>query len=129
MGILLDTCVLYWLAFDRAKLSHASVATINAHLDALFVSSISAFEVAMNHRKGRVVVPMVPARWFRTVLRKHHIQSKPVTSKIALLSVDLPPHHNDPFDRIIIATAAVNKWPIVTPDREIAKYAEITAIW
>lgn len=129
MALLLDTCVLYWLASDQLKLSERATREIASNEGELFVSAVSAFEVAMNHRKRRFILPAPPEEWFRDLLRLYRIRSKPVTSAIALRSVTLPPHHNDPADRQIVATAERYGWPVVTPDRHIAQYTEVTVVW
>lgn len=46
-----------------------------------------------------------------------------------LVATGLPPHHNDPADRMIVATAAFHKMPVLTPDIAIRSYKEIKTVW
>ena len=59
----------------------------------------------------------------------HGITELPVTGEISLLSTGLPPIHNDPCDRIIIATGQVNQLKILTCDKLISQYTEADVIW
>ena len=126
---LLDTCVLYWLASDPSKLSGTAADVIRDNQGLLRTSTISAFEVALNHRKGRVVLPSSPESWFRALLRRYRIRSVPIGLRAALLAPVLPPLHNDPADRIIVATAQVHSFTILTPDRYITAYPGVTVLW
>ena len=127
--ILLDTCALLWLAADQAKLSMKARETIGNNPERLFVSAISAFEIAIKTQRGKLELPMAANVWFEKVLRKHGIQEIAISSFIAAQSVSLPPLHNDPCDRFIIATALQNSMAVVTCDALIAQYQEIKVIW
>lgn len=127
--ILLDTCVFLWLAADQAKLSANSRQSLRLNAGRLFVSSISAFEIAVKAKKGKLNLPVNPEDWFSRALRHHGIREIPVNSRIAVQSIALPPLHNDPCDRIIIATALEHTMPVVTSDRLIKQYPGITATW
>jgi PIN domain nuclease of toxin-antitoxin system len=72
---------------------------------------------------------MEPDEWFRAVLAVGSITPLPVTWEIALASTRLAAVHNDPADRIVIATAVAHGCRIVTSDREIAKYPEANVLW
>ena len=101
--VLLDTCTLLWLVSDQRKLSKKAKEAVKQHSDSLFVSSISAFEIAIRSRQRKLELPMSPLEWFVRSLEFHGIHEIPVSSEIAANSVSLPPLHNDPCDRIIIA--------------------------
>ena len=127
--ILLDTCVLLWLASDQKKLSAEAKKTIRQHAGALFVSAITAFEVAIKCRNGALELPLPPLRWYTEALDFHGVRELPITGEIAISSVQLPPLHNDPCDRIIISTAEMNTMRIVTPDRLVSQYKQAEVIW
>ena len=95
----------------------------------LFVSAISAFEIGVKHRKGKIIFPSDPGTWFRQALRLHGIRPIAVTHRVALVSTALPLLHNDPMDRIIVATARVRKLTVLTPDQHIRQYPEISSAW
>lgn len=127
--ILLDTCTLLWLASDPSRLSSSAREQIRGHADALFVSAISAFEIAVKQRKGALMLPLAPEPWFERVLEHHGIEEIPVTGQIASRAVALPPFHNDPCDRIIIATAVTQGLSIITPDEMIRSYGDARVLW
>ncbi len=127
--ILLDTCVLLWLATDQKKLSSLAKNIIRDNAGSLNISAISSFEIALKYHRKKLLLPVTPAEWISTVLEHHGIREIPVNSKIATASAGLPFHHNDPADRMIIATAMTLGMTIVTPDPLIARYAGVTARW
>ncbi|HUU22813.1 MAG TPA: type II toxin-antitoxin system VapC family toxin [Phycisphaerae bacterium] len=127
--VLLDTCALLWLAGDQAGLSQDARATISSSAGSLAVSAISAFEIATKHRQGKLALPLPADKWYGEALRSHGVREIPVDGQTAILAAMLPPVHRDPCDRLIIATAMLHQMPIVTPDRVIARYPDIRAIW
>ena len=126
---LLDTCTLLWLASDQSRLSQASKQAIAGGAGKLFVSAISAFEIGVKHNKGKLVLPTPPAVWFARALRLHGLRRVVVTPRIALKATALPELHNDPMDRIIIATAQIRKMIILTPDEHIRQYPDVSCVW
>ncbi len=127
--ILLDTCALLWLASDQKKLSIKAKKEIEKNTRALFVSAISAFEIAIKCRNGKLELPLSPLEWFSEAADFHGIREIPITSNIAISSVLLPPLHNDPCDRIIIATAQLNAMKILTCDPLISRYKQADVVW
>ena len=127
--ILLDTCVLLWLTSDQDKFSAKAIETIKKNADALFVSSITAFEIAIKCRNGQLALKFPVLEWFSEALISHGIKEIEVTGSIAISSVLLPPLHNDPCDRIIVATAQMNALKILTCDEHIKQYKQIEVIW
>jgi PIN domain nuclease of toxin-antitoxin system len=127
--ILLDTCSLLWLVADQGKLTRRGKELLRANADSLWVSAISAFEVATKSRRGALELPMAPRAWYTHALEFHGLKEVPITGEIAACSVELPFHHNDPCDRIIIATALVHGMSILTPNRLIAQYEEAQTVW
>lgn len=127
--ILLDTCALLWLAADQDKLSTGARKAIRDHADQLFVSSISAFEIAVKARRGKLDLPMDADVWFERALRHHGLTEVKVDGSIAARSVGLPSLHNDPCDRFIIATALQHDMTILTCDNLISQYKEVRVIW
>ncbi|AUX45058.1 uncharacterized protein SOCE26_065390 [Sorangium cellulosum] len=95
----------------------------------LCVSAISAFEIAIKHRKGKLALPLAARDWLRDALQTYAIRELPVTSEIAALAPDVAVSHADPCDRIIIATAQVYSISVVTSDHLIAECADINVLW
>jgi PIN domain nuclease of toxin-antitoxin system len=127
--ILLDTCVLLWLAADPSRLSKLALDQLSEHRGRLFVSAISAFEIGIKHRKGKLELPMPPDDWYEEALEFHGLAEIPVSGRIASRSTLLPSLHSDPCDRILVATAQQHGVAILTPDPLIQAYPEIRWLW
>lgn len=126
--MLLDSCSLIWLASHQKELSGPAIAAIKLECSNLFVSAISAFEIGLKHRKHKLTLPAPVEEWFPEILSVHGIREIPVDGRIAARSAVLPPHHADPCDRIIIATAQLHPMPILTPDPAFRKY-RVKTLW
>lgn len=127
--IILDTCVLLWLVADQEKLSDLAIETIRKNKGMIYLSAISAFEIAIKVEKKKLKLPRKTVEWFELALRLHGIKEIPINSEILMQSVQLPSHHADPADRIIIATAKYKHLMIITPDEHVAKYRSVKTIW
>jgi PIN domain nuclease of toxin-antitoxin system len=100
--VLLDTCALLWWVGDPARLStRARTVLADAETEPC-VSAISAFEIALKHRKGKLDLPLPARDWFREALEIYAVQELPVTSEIAALAPDVALPHADPCDRRLL---------------------------
>ena len=126
---LLDTCTLLWLTSDQTQLSSPAKEAIAGGAGKLFVSAISAFEIGIKHNKGKLELPIPPTRWFNRAMRLHGLRRIAITPRIALRATTLPPLHNDPMDRFIIATAQIRKLVLITPDEHISQYPNLACLW
>jgi len=129
MKLLLDTCAILWLARDVSRLGQSARMIIRERQDSLYVSAISAFEIGVKHRKGKLDLEMSPEDWWNLAVSHHGLQVLPVTDTVALASTALPALHADPCDRIIIATAEGIHASIVTSDQLISQYPSATVVW
>ena len=126
---LLDTCTLLWLVADPGSISETGRDLIDRQEQQAFVSAITAFEIALKHRKKKLRLPLPPAKWFSEAVDMYGLSVIPIDASIAINSALLPEIHNDPCDRIIIATAQVYRLEILTPDPFIARYKEVKTVW
>ena len=127
--LLFDTCTLLWLASAPEKLSGRARELIEDDLGGMFVSSISAFEVAVKHKRGKLTLPGDPAKWFSLALEHLGIREIEVNGDIFARSVSLPDLHKDPCDRIIAATSMVYGLKCLSPDRLIRQYPGVEMEW
>jgi PIN domain nuclease of toxin-antitoxin system len=130
--ILLDTHVwVWWVARPESLSNPARDAIAEAReQDGLWVSSISSWEVALLVRKGRLELTLPVADWLAATEALPFLRFLPVENRIALRANDLPGTlHDDPADRIIAATALIHGLKLVTKDRKLIAYPEITTIW
>jgi PIN domain nuclease of toxin-antitoxin system len=119
--MLLDTCALLWLVGDEHQLSKVARRRIGES-PVVYISAITGFEISMKHRSGKLVLPVPPVDWLKSVLRHHNIEVIPLCIDICIQAVNLPPIHKDPCDRFIIATAKLNDLVVVTADEQFARY-------
>ena len=127
--ILLDTCVLLWLALDQSHLSSTARQTLAAQAGRLWVSPITAFEIGQKHAAGKLELALPPARWFPRALELHGLREARFDAAIALAAAALPRLHNDPFDRLLIATALDQNFTLLTPDEKIRPYPGLASLW
>jgi PIN domain nuclease of toxin-antitoxin system len=109
------------LAIGGGQLTSQTLKAIDES-ETVSVSSISAFEIALSHKKGKLELPCAPDKWYQDVLSHHDIIEIKLDSKIAIASTKLPDHHKDPCDRFIIATAILSNLPIITKDKLFERY-------
>ena len=127
--ILLDTHAFIWMASDPEKLSIRAVDAIQRNREGLIISMATCWEVALLHKRGRLLLPVSPERFTEKAITRHGIHEVPFTRATILASVALPEIHRDPFDRILIAEALHRGCPIVTGDGMIASYPGVSVIW
>ena len=122
MKLLLDTCTFLWLAADDPCLTPAARTSCRSPGNEVFLSSLSAWEIAIKHRLGRLPLPDPPARYVTS--RRTWLRLEPLAFDEECAAHDglLPPHHRDPFDRGLVSQAILNGMTIVTPDPAIARY-------
>jgi len=121
-AIMLDTCGLIWLVNGGGEISEDTLNLIEK-ADIVYVSAATALEVGGKVAIKKLELPMDAEKWYSKVLSIHDLVEIPVTGKIALFSASLPHIHNDPADRIIIATAILNRLPVVTHDSRFSQYS------
>ncbi|MFO7984413.1 MAG: type II toxin-antitoxin system VapC family toxin [Desulfatiglandaceae bacterium] len=126
--IVLDTHIwLWWVNNDVNSLGSLRKELIDT-ADAAAVSAISCFEVAWLARHGRIALPCDRLLWFEKALEGSGIVLLPVTPKISCMAVDLPEHHKDPQDRLIIATALAHTARLMSADTKFQLYEEIATL-
>ncbi|MDM8515539.1 type II toxin-antitoxin system VapC family toxin [Desulfobacterales bacterium HSG16] len=122
MKYLLDTHIFLWWVLDSPKLNnYARKLMIDDDAD-LFLSAASAWEMAIKAQIGKLTLPESVIEFTRRQLMLNEIRSLDITTEHALTTFELPVHHKDPFDRILIAQAIVENMVIITNDAFIKLY-------
>jgi len=119
--VILDTCALLWLASGDKALSRAALKQIN-EAPAIYLSAITGFEIAVKMSKGKLSLPVPAQEWLEKVVEHHGISIIPLDLAICIKAAQLPRIHDDPCDRLIIATAQINGLAVVTRDERFEKY-------
>ncbi len=128
MKILLDTCTFLWIAADAPELSEEARRAFEDPDNEVFLSSASAWEIAIKHALGRLPLPQPPERFVPSERKRHGAASLPIDEESALHLGRLPDLHRDPFDRILVSQAIVGGMAILTPDPLIARYP-VRTMW
>lgn len=119
MNLLLDTHTLIWAFADDPTLSAGARAAIVDPENLVFASAASVWEIAIKRALGKLRAPDdVNAQ-----IVEHRFEPLPVTGGHAWTAGNLPPHHHDPFDRVLIAQATDEALTIVTRDRRFEAYS------
>ena len=123
MGLLLDTHIFCWWFYEPERLSNETREMMQAAAAAgVFVSSASIWEIAIKVRLGKMKAD--PKELFQQIAA-NGFKELPVLSKHALLVTDLPLHHTDPFDRLLIAQAISEPLRLLTGDPQLSRYSEL----
>ena len=126
MALLLDTHAFLWWVQDDPKLTRRARRAIADEDCAL--SLASCWEMAIKVRLGKLEVPVPVERFIQKQVELNGFSLLPISLEHASRVADLPFHHRDPFDRLLVAQAMVEAVPLVTCDPKISPYP-ITRIW
>jgi len=122
--LIVDTHAALWFLEGDRRLSAVARALIeNDRLDRR-LSTASVWEVAIKRKLGTLKAPAD----FHEQLAKQGVSSLSITDAHVLRIADLPPHHRDPFDRILVAQAQVEDMSILSADRKLKAY-DVTVLW
>jgi PIN domain nuclease of toxin-antitoxin system len=125
--ILVDTQIFLWMQGSPARLRSARELIEDENTTVLF-SAASSWGIAIKWRIGKLPLPEPPHRYIPDRMQRSAIQALPVLHSHALAVAELPGHHDDPFDRLLIAQALLEGIALVTADPALRAYgAEL--IW
>lgn len=128
MRVLLDTHTFLWWVLADPRLSARARSVITAPATEVFVSAVSAWEIAIKAGSNRLDLPEPATTYVPSRIAANDFGELPVTVEHAVGVAGLPLIHRDPFDRLLVAQARVEGIPIVTADPTIAQY-DIDVIW
>ena len=128
MKVLIDTHTFLWWCMDDEQLSSHAREIIADGRNEIYLSAASAWEIAIKAAKGRLTLPEKPAAYVSSRISQHRFLSLPIQMSHALHVYNLPLHHADPFDRLLIAQSQLETLPLVTKDENIQRY-DLETIW
>jgi PIN domain nuclease of toxin-antitoxin system len=128
MNILLDTHALIWFAEGASELSPGAKAALEEPRNQSFFSIASIWELAIKLQLGKLRMrrPLLPD--FRRDLERASIQPLAIDYEHVVRAGELPFHHRDPFDRLLIAQAASERMTVVSHDSIFDDY-DVTRLW
>nr|VFJ96338.1 MAG: PIN domain nuclease, a component of toxin-antitoxin system (PIN domain) [Candidatus Kentron sp. LFY] len=126
--ILLDTHIWVWWVHGGARLSRTQAASITK-TDEIGISIISCWEVAKLVEYGRLDLDNEVGEWLSQALSYPGVTLLPLTPDIVVESTRLPGEfHRDPADQMIVATARLHQFPLVTSDEKLIRYAHVQTL-
>ncbi len=118
MKVLLDSHVLLWWLFDDARLTDPAREVIADGADEVIVSAASVWEIGIKRALGKLVAPDdLPEQ-----VQEAGFSGWPVTLDDARAAANLPRHHGDPFDRMLVAQARGRGAVLMSADRRLDDY-------
>lgn len=128
MKILLDTHTFIWWTDRPQKLSPIADQILNDRTNILFLSVVSMWEMQIKSASGKLPLPQPYREMVVEQVRVNGLLILPVYEAHVYALDQLPAHHNDPFDRLLIGQALDEQLSILTADSLIQKYS-ISTIW
>jgi len=116
VSYLLDTHVWLWLQTARARIRPDVLETLQAGETQVLLSAVSSWEIAIKWALGKLPLPEAPATYVPDRMARSGMEGLAIEHVHTLRVAELPRHHGDPFDRLLIAQAQLEGLTIVTAD-------------
>jgi len=127
--LLLDTCTLLWWISEPSRVTDAAQSCVKSAENAVFVSVVSAWEVSIKERMKRFAdYPTGAGATVLATLESYRFEVMPIFWPHAVRAGELPLHHRDPFDRMLVAQAQLEGLKLVSPDPLFGPY-DVERIW
>jgi len=124
VNFLLDTHVLLWWLSDHKSLTTKAVGAIKDGENSIFVSAATAWEISIKRVLGKLKAP----DGLEETLESNRFRQLPISIRHGLVAGSLPRHHDDPFDRMLIAQAQTEQLTIITHDVRMEQYG-VSILW
>ena len=122
MKYLLDTSVFLWSLGAEHKLNSKAKDLLASSATELHLSAASSWEISIKYALGTLALPKRPSQFVPTAMGLLAVRALEITHFHSLMAGELPPHHRDPFDRILIAQARLENMVLLTANRTFVKY-------
>lgn len=128
MKYLLDTNTFIWWNKDFLRLSTTARAIVQDRSNTLLLSLASVWEMQIKVQLGKLTIPVPLADLLQKQQADNQIELLPITLTHILALANLPSHHRDPFDRLLVAQAQIEQIPLLSGDPLLTRYA-VQVIW
>ena len=128
MKLLLDACTLIWLASAPQLLSSTSARLLDSPENSLWISDCTVWEICLKWQAAKLKLPSPPRHWIQQQQQQWQLESLAIERSHLFRVSELPMHHRDPYDRLLVAQAIETGLTIVTPDTQIHKYP-VPFVW
>jgi PIN domain nuclease of toxin-antitoxin system len=126
--LLLDTCTFIWLASAPDELSTQARERLDDTGSELMLSDASVWEICLKWQAGKLALPGPPRRWVEEQRRAWEVGRLPIEIEHLYRGTELPAHHRDPFDRVLVSQAIAEGLTLVSPD-EVFRAYPVAVIW
>jgi len=120
--LLLDTHVWLWWMLDSPRLSDATRRLVLDPEATVYFSAASAWEIAIKYAIGKLTLPAPPSTYIPSRAEGGDFRMIDIRVEHALAVGNLPRHHDDPFDRLLVAQSIVEGFRLITADRRLSMY-------
>lgn len=128
MKVLLDTQAFLWLSIDSSMLSKKAKDIFLNNKNDFYLSIASVWEMAIKASLGKLIIPGGVKNFVLHQLQENSIEQLPIHFRHALRVENLPFHHRDPFDRLIISQSLEEKIPVLSCDKIFDQY-DVKRLW
>lgn len=128
MRLLLDSHVLLWAAENPSMLSNQARAALEDERNDLFIGAGCIWEISIKVALGKLSLSLPMRDWMFKALMDLRVDLLPVTVEYVERQRQLPFHHRDPFDRLLVAQALVESMPLVSSDSVLDVYG-VARLW
>ena len=128
MKYLLDSVVWLWSISSPERINPRAREILENGKEEIYFSAASSWELTIKARTGKLKLPSPPGQCIPAFMAKQGLLGLSVTHLHSVKVYELPLHHNDPFDRLLIAQALVEEMVILTSDRDFKKYP-VEVLW
>lgn len=126
--LLLDTHTFIWWATGDRRLSNSVVAALSDVSSEVILSVVTPWEIAIKHASGRLTLQRPVKQLVAEQVARHRYTTLPVRLEHVLEVAELPSHHGDPFDRLLVAQARVEGMMLVSRDTAMRAY-DVPVLW
>lgn len=119
MNIIIDTHIFLWALSDPSRISDAKRSALEDLSNTIYVSAVTIAELMIKTSVGKLAIDFDPVK----MAGESGFALLDFSAEAALLLKDMPFHHKDPFDRMLIAQSMAENYPLMTDDPKIARYS------
>lgn len=128
MNYLIDTHVFIWMNDDLSNLTSTVQNLVSDEANTLILSVVSVWEIQIKLKVGKFTFKRSISEMLTLVQKQNQVEILPVSLPHVLRIADLPLHHKDPFDRLLIAQAIVEGYTLISKDDIFEQYP-VSVLW
>lgn len=128
MKFLLDTCAILWMTLEPEKIPARVRTVFQNPRNRFYLSVVSTWEIAIKDQIGRLDLPSPPAQFLSECISGYDLSVIDIQLRHTLHVGGLPIHHRDPFDRMLVSQAQLERLSILTADPAFSHY-DVEIVW